>query len=260
MSNATLGGSSVWFITGCSTGMGREFALALLNLGQKVIATARDVERIRDIEHAGGAVMSVDVTWSPEKLKEVATNAIEIYGSVDYVINNAGYACQGAVEELSHQETYDLFNTNVFGVLNITRSFLPHLRERRSGGIIIISSFVSRQHFPGITTYSAAKAAVSRLGEGLKAEVEPLGIKVLSIDLGLFRTNAFKRDTNLKKATHAIPDYKSINDSYDGFRDKAIGNEPNDPKLGVRRIIEIITQSGTAAGRKVPARIPLGRY
>jgi short-subunit dehydrogenase len=72
---------------------------------------------------------------------------------------------------------------DVFGVLNITRSFLPHLRERRSGGIVIISSIASRQHFPGITTYSAAKAAVSRIGEGLKAEVEPLGIQVLSIDL-----------------------------------------------------------------------------
>ncbi|CEL53512.1 putative oxidoreductase YusZ OS=Bacillus subtilis (strain 168) GN=yusZ PE=3 SV=2 [Rhizoctonia solani AG-1 IB] len=230
----------------------------LLALGQKVIATARDAERIRDLEQAGAAVMSIDVTWSPEKLKEVAVNAIEVYGRVDYVINNAGYVCQGAVEELNHQETYDLFNTNVFGVLNITRSFLPHLRERRSGGIVFISSLTSTQDFPGITTYSAAKAAVSRLGEGLKAEVEPLGIKVLSVDLGIFRTNINKRNTNLKKAVQVIPDYKPINDRYDTYCERVIGNEPNDPKLGALRIVEIITQSGMASGREVPARILLG--
>ncbi|CAE6445506.1 unnamed protein product [Rhizoctonia solani] len=259
MSDLQLRNSSVWFITGCSTGMGREFALALLNLGQKVIATARNSEKIRDLEQAGAAVMSVDITWSPDKLKEIAENAVAIYGRVDYLINNAGYTCQGAVEEMSHQETYDLFNTNVFGTLNVTRSFLPHFRERRSGSIIIMSSIASTQHFPGITTYSATKAALSAIGEGLKAEVKPLGIKVLSIDLAVFQTHAFKRDTNLKKAIRVIPDYKHANDWFNDFREKVIGNEPNDPKLGALRIIEVITQSGMAAGREVPARIPMGK-
>ncbi|CAE6385997.1 unnamed protein product [Rhizoctonia solani] len=253
-----LNSSSVWFITGCSTGMGREFVLTLLSLGQKVIATARNTESIRDLEEAGAAVMSVDVTWSPDKLKEIAANAIEIYGRVDYLINNAGYPCQGAIEELSHQETFDLFNTNVFGPLNVTRSFLPHLRERRYGGIVIISSAASRLYFPGIATYAAAKAAISSLGEGLKAEVKPLGIEVLSIDLGTFRTPVLKK--NLKKAAQVIPDYKPVNDWFDDFAEKTIGNEPNDPKLGVLRIIEVITQSGRAASRgEIPARIPLGK-
>ncbi|KAF8747345.1 short-chain dehydrogenases reductases (SDR) family, partial [Rhizoctonia solani] len=251
--------SSVWFVTGCSTGMGRQFALTLLSMGQKVIATARNIDRIRDIEQAGAAVMTVDVTWSPERLKEVATSAIGTYGRVDYLINNAGYPCQGAIEEVSHQETYDIFSTNVFGVLNVTRSFLPHFRERRSGGIVIMSSISSRQYFPGITIYSATKAAVSMIGEGLKDEVEALGIKVLTVDLGVFKTSAFKRDTNLKKAAQVIPDYKPINDRYDEIREILMGNEPNDPKLGVLRIIEVITQSGMAAGRVVPVRIPLGK-
>ncbi|KEP46858.1 putative oxidoreductase,short chain dehydrogenase, partial [Rhizoctonia solani 123E] len=250
--------SSVWFITGCSTGMGREFVLALLNLGQHVIATARNIERIHDLEEAGATVMSLDVTWSPDKLKEVATTAIGIHGKIDYLINNAGYACQGAIEELDHQETYDLFNTNVFGVLNVTRSFLPHFRERKAGGIVIISSMASTHYFPGLTIYAATRAAVSMVGEGLKAEVTHLGIEVLSIDLATFRTPALKRDTNLKRATQVIADYGPINDWFDDWREKLVGHEVNDPKLGVLRIIELITQSGMASGRGVPARIPLG--
>ncbi|CAE6507159.1 unnamed protein product [Rhizoctonia solani] len=259
MPGLNLSSTSVWFITGCSTGMGREFVLALLNLGQKVIATARNIERIRDLEEAGAAIMSLDVTWSPENLKETAISAIKIYGRVNYLINNAGYACQGAIEELTHQETYNLFNTNVFGVLNVTRAFLPHFRERGSGGIVIISSMASTHYFPGLTIYAATRAAASMLGEGLRAEVSPLGIDVLSIDLATFRTPALKRDTNLKRAVQVIPDYKPINDWFDDWREKLIGNEVNDPKLGVLRIIELITQSGMAVDRGVPARIPLGK-
>ncbi|QRW22991.1 short chain dehydrogenase [Rhizoctonia solani] len=202
--------------------------------------------------------MTVDVTWSPEKLKQVAANAIEVYGRIDYLINNAGYVCQGAIEEVSCQETYDIFNTNVFGVLNVTRSFLPHFRQRRSGGIIIISSITSRWYHPGMTIYSATKAAVSTLGEGLKAEVEGLGIKVLTIDLGHFRTPVLERDTNLKRAAQVIMDYKPINGYLEEYIERRAGNEPNDPKLGVLRVIEIITQSGMATGREVPARILLG--
>ncbi|CAE6482410.1 unnamed protein product [Rhizoctonia solani] len=168
------------------------------------------------------------------------------------------YVCQGAIEEVSHQETYDLFNANVFGVLNVTRSFLPHFRDRRSGGIVIISSISSRQQYPGIAMYAATKAAVSRIGEGLKDEVEPLGIKVLTIDLGHSRTPVLKPDTNLKRATQVIQDYTPINEWFDDLRERTTGNEPNDPKLGVLRIIEAITQSGMAVDRKVPARIILG--
>ncbi|GAB1521244.1 hypothetical protein RhiTH_004335 [Rhizoctonia solani] len=225
-------------------------------MGQNVIATARNIERIRDIEQAGAAVMTVDVTWSPEKLKEATENAIKIYGRVDYLINNAGYVCQGAIEEVSHQETYDLFNANVFGVLNVTRSFLPHFRDRRSGSVVIISSVSSRQSYPGAAMYSVTKAAVSKIGEELKDEVEPLGIKVLTIDLGHARTPVLK--TNLKRAAQVIPDYTPVNEWFDDFRGRTTGNEPNDPKLGVLRIIEAITQSGMAADRKVPARIILG--
>ncbi|KAF8747525.1 short-chain dehydrogenases reductases (SDR) family, partial [Rhizoctonia solani] len=210
-------------------------------MGQKVIATARNIERIRDIEQAGASAMTVDVTWSPEKLKEATENAIKIYG---------------AIEEVSHQETYDLFNANVFGVLNVTRSFLPHFRDRRSGSVVIISSVSSRQSYPGAAMYGVTKAAVSKIGEELKDEVEPLGIKVLTIDLGHARTPVLK--TNLKRAAQVIPDYTSVNEWFDDFRGRTTGNEPNDPKLGVLRIIEAITQSGMAADRKVPARIILG--
>ncbi|KAF8668095.1 short-chain dehydrogenases reductases (SDR) family [Rhizoctonia solani] len=254
----SLENHSVWLITGCSTGMGRHFALTLLSLGQKVIATARNIDQVRDIEQAGAAVMTVDVTWSPDKLNEVAQNAIKVYGRVDYLINNAGYGYQGTIEEMSHQETHDLFSANVFGVMNVTRSFLPHFRERRSGGIIIMSSIASTQYFPGGAMYCITKAAVAAVGEALKVELDPLGIKVLTVDLGKFRTSFLERDTNLKKASQMIPDYKPVNDWFDDFRDKIAGNQPNDPKLGVLRIIEIITQSGMATGKEVPGRIPLG--
>ncbi|QRW23939.1 short chain dehydrogenase [Rhizoctonia solani] len=233
----SLENHSVWLITGCSTGMGRHFALydvftsiitrihtatqTLLSLGQKVIATARNIDQVRDIEQAGAAVMTVDVTWSPDKLNEVAQNAIKVYGRVDYLINNAGYGYQGTIEEMSHQETHDLFSAR--GAM-----------------------------------YCITKAAVAAVGEALKVELDPLGIKVLTVDLGKFRTSFLERDTNLKKASQMIPDYKPVNDWFDDFRDKIAGNQPNDPKLGVLRIIEIITQSGMATGKEVPGRIPLG--
>ncbi|QRW20804.1 short chain dehydrogenase [Rhizoctonia solani] len=193
-------------------------------MGQKVIATARNIERIRDIEQAGAAVMTVDVTWSPEKLKEATENAIKIYA--------------------------------MYVKVRSKRSFLPHFRDRRSGSVVIISSVSSRQSYPGAAMYSVTKAAVSKIGEELKDEVEPLGIKVLTIDLGHARTPVLK--TNLKRAAQVIPDYTPVNEWFDDFRGRTTGNEPNDPKLGVLRIIEAITQSGMAADRKVPARIILG--
>ncbi|GAB1528405.1 hypothetical protein RhiTH_011599 [Rhizoctonia solani] len=224
----------------------------LLSMGQKVIATAQNIDRIRDIEQAGAAVMTVDVTWSPDKLNEVAENAIKVYGRVDYLINNAGKILDLMAFGLAWM------TIDVFGVMNVTRSFLPHFRERRSGGIIIMSSIASTQYFPGAAMYCITKAAVAAVGEVLKVELDPLGIKVLTVDLGKYHTSLLERDTNLKKASQMIPDYKPINDWFDDFRDKLAGNQPNDPKLGVLRIIEIITQSGMATGKEVPARIPLG--
>lgn len=130
----------VWLITGCSTGFGHALALRALERGDKVIATARNASKLESLKAAGADVLALDVTADMETLKEVATKAHSLYGKIDTLINNTGYLIDGAVEETSPEETYDLFNTNVFGTLNLTRAILPYMRARRAGIIANVSS------------------------------------------------------------------------------------------------------------------------
>ncbi|KAG8895573.1 hypothetical protein FRB99_000457, partial [Tulasnella sp. 403] len=126
----------VWLITGTSSGVGRDLTLEALKRGDKVIATARNTSKIDPALRANGAeLLQLDVTDSLDNLKIVAGRAIGIYGRVDVVVNNAGYVLVGAIEENTPEETFAQFNTNVFGALNVTRAFLPHMRKRKSGTI-----------------------------------------------------------------------------------------------------------------------------
>jgi NAD(P)-dependent dehydrogenase (short-subunit alcohol dehydrogenase family) len=183
--------SKVWFITGSSRGFGREFALAALERGDKVAATARNTETLTDlVERFGDAVLPLrlDVTDRTQVFEAVAA-AKERFGRLDVVVNNAGYALVGAVEELGEQELRDELETNVFGVFHVTQAVLPVLRAQGSGHIVQISSVMGLTTLAGAGGYSASKWALEGLSEALSQEVAPFGIKVTVIEPGGFATD-----------------------------------------------------------------------
>jgi len=182
--------SKVWFITGSSRGFGREFALAALKRGDQVAATARDPGTLNDlVERFGDAVLPlrVDVTDRAQVFDAVAA-AQERFGRLDVVVNNAGYALAGAVEEISEQELRDQLETNLFGVLHVIHAVLPVLRVQGSGHIFQISSVMGQCAMAGVGGYNASKFALEGLSDALSQEVAPHGIKVTLIEPGGYDT------------------------------------------------------------------------
>ncbi|MFE7795899.1 SDR family NAD(P)-dependent oxidoreductase [Streptomyces sp. NPDC057460] len=182
--------SKVWFITGSSRGFGREFALAALERGDQVAATARNTDTLTDlVERFGDAVLPLrlDVTDRTQAFEAVAA-AKERFGRLDVVVNNAGYALAGAVEELGEQELRDQLETNVFGVFHVTQAVLPILRAQGSGHIFQISSAMGLTASGGTGGYNISKWALEALSESLSQEVAPFGIKVTLIEPGGFST------------------------------------------------------------------------
>ncbi len=181
----------VWFITGCSTGFGRELARHTLALGYPTVVTARDVAAIEDIKAAAPAkalAVALDVT-KQDSIEAAVAAAIARFGRIDVLVNNAGYGLEGAVEETSMAEIRRQYEVNVFGLIAVTQAVLPHMRERRAGHVVNISSMGGHTTFPALTIYNSTKFAVEGLSQGLASEVEPLGIKVTAVAPGGFRTN-----------------------------------------------------------------------
>jgi NAD(P)-dependent dehydrogenase (short-subunit alcohol dehydrogenase family) len=175
-----------WLITGSSRGLGRALAEAVLAAGHNLVATARDPEQLRDLE--GAHVVALDVT-DREQARVAVQAAVERFGRLDVVVNNAGYANVNAIEDFSEEDFRAQLETNLWGVVNVTRAALPVLREQRSGHIIQISSVGGRVTSPGIGPYQTAKWAVEGFSGVLAKEVAPLGIKVTVIEPGGFRTD-----------------------------------------------------------------------
>ncbi|MFI1921282.1 oxidoreductase [Streptomyces sp. NPDC020377] len=183
----------VWLVTGASSGFGRAIAQAAVAAGDTVIGTARRIEALDDLvaEYPDRAeAISMDVT-DGERVDAVAADVLARYGRVDVVVNNAGRTQVGAFEETTDRELRDLFELHVFGPARLTRAMLPQMRERGSGSVVNISSFGGQLSFAGFSAYSATKAALEQLSEGLADEVAPFGIKVLIVEPGAFRTNLF---------------------------------------------------------------------
>jgi len=199
--------SDVWFITGCSTGFGRELAKLVLDRGYRSVLTARDPRTIEALSagHAGRALaLKLDVT-SKADVAEAVKAAQAKFGSIDVLVNNAGYGYVGAVEESEEDEVRAMVDTNFFGLARMIRAVLPGMRQRRRGCIVNISSNGGLLAFPGFGYYNATKFAVEGLSVALAQEVAPLGIKVLLVEPGPFRTDWAGR--SLKQAKERIPDY-----------------------------------------------------
>jgi NAD(P)-dependent dehydrogenase (short-subunit alcohol dehydrogenase family) len=249
----SLDQDAVWLITGCSTGFGRELARILLDRGNKVVATARNVSAVTDLVsgHEGTALaLALDVT-KPDEIRAATAAALERFGRIDVLVNNAGFGYLAAVEEGDETDIRDMFEANVFGLAAMTRAVLPSMRGRRSGAIVNISSMGGLVSFPGIGYYNASKYAVEGLSEALAQEVEPLGIKVLIVEPGPFRTDWAGR--SLKTPKVPIEDYAQTAIARRQRTQSYSGQQPGDPVRAAEAIVTAVEAENT------PLRLVLGK-
>jgi NAD(P)-dependent dehydrogenase (short-subunit alcohol dehydrogenase family) len=230
----------VWFITGASTGFGRELAEQLLAAGHKVAVTARKPDQIAEFSDRypeTALALPLDVT-DQLSVDNAVSAAIERFGRVDVLINNAGYGINGAVEETTEAEFTPVFETNVFGLIRVTRAFLPHLRQQRSGCIVNLSSIGGLIGSAGWAYYNTTKFAVNGFSEGLAAEMEPLGIHVMVVEPGPFRTDFLSRSA--AEAALRIADYDATAGKAREYLRTQGDKQKGDPVRGVKAIIEAV--------------------
>lgn len=231
----------VWFVTGASKGLGLTLVRNLLSRGYHVAATSRNVEElINAVGIADGNFLPLAVDLRSETaVEDSIKQTLDTFGRLDVVVNNAGYALTGGIEELSDKEVRDNFDINVFGSLNVIRKALPHMRAQRSGHIFNISSIGGFTGlFPGFGIYCATKFAVHGFTESLAAEVKAFGIHATVVFPGYFRTN-FLSAGSLNVPQHEIPEYADVRASQSAHQNDINGNQPNDPEKGVAAIIQI---------------------
>ncbi|GAA2412168.1 oxidoreductase [Actinomadura vinacea] len=231
-----------WLITGCSTGFGRELARAVLSHGDRAVVTARDVEQIKDIVEAAGdraLALPLDVT-RPEHVRAAVQTAQDRFGGIDVLVNNAGIGYFAAVEESTDEEIRRMFEINVFGLSDVTRAVLPGMRQRRTGTIVNFSSIGGLRSFPAVGYYNATKFAVEGLSEALAKEVAPLGLKVLLVEPGPFRTDWAGRSAKETLPEHGLADYTATAGAQRADFRAGTGNEPGDPARAATAIITAV--------------------
>lgn len=241
MGNFAMTNIKTWFISGASRGFGLELVRQLLQQGQQVAATSRDVDELRRVVGAGfDSFLPLGVNLASESSVADAVSAtIERFGRIDVVVNNAGYGQLGAIEELSDAETRANFEVNVFGTLNVIRQTMPQLRRQQGGHVINYSSIAGRVGgFPGWGVYCATKFAVEGLSEALAAEAAPFGVKVTIVEPGYFRTN-FLSSGSLRVATNQLQEYELVRQSEAYHRDHILGSQPGDPVKAAAAVIRV---------------------
>jgi NAD(P)-dependent dehydrogenase (short-subunit alcohol dehydrogenase family) len=227
-----------WLITGCSTGIGRALAGLLAARGQKVFVTARDPGTLRDIanSHKHVTVLKLDVTSSEEI--RAAVEAVERAGGVDVLVNNAGYGYLAAFEEADEASYRAQFETNVFGLIAMTKAVLPAMRQREAGHIVNIASVGGLVGNPGSAFYAATKFSVVGLSEALSREVGPLGVKITVVEPGPFRTDWAGR--SLQGTSNRIAAYAAtVHQRLDGLA-RNNGRECGDPARAAEAILSIV--------------------
>lgn len=241
-----------WLITGASRGFGALIAEQALQAGDAVIATARKPADIvaRLGEHSNLLAVQLDVTREADAHQAVA-EGVKRFGRIDVLVNNAGFGVLGAVEETSAAETERLFATNVFGVLNLVRAVLPHMRRQRAGHIINISSIGGYQAYMGWGVYGSTKFAVEGITEALHQELSPLGIHATVVEPGFFRTD-FLDEHSLVKTALELPDYDETVGAVRRFAQSANHAQPGNPARLALAILELVNAPNP------PQRLPLG--
>jgi NAD(P)-dependent dehydrogenase (short-subunit alcohol dehydrogenase family) len=243
--------TETWFITGTSTGFGRAFAEYAIERGHNVVATARNVAALASLAKAvPGRVLTLalDVTRSADAQAAIKA-AVERFGRIDVLINNAGYGVVGAFEETSDEELRALMDTNFFGAMNVTRAALPPLRAQKAGAIVNISSLGGQLSFAGFSAYSASKFAIEGISEALALEMAPFGVKVLIVEPGQFRTNL--AGPSLRHMP-IIADYKDVVGGTRDFARTMHGTQEGDPRKAAAAIETALAAPDT------PLRLQLG--
>ncbi|MDZ4794218.1 MAG: oxidoreductase [Bacteroidota bacterium] len=242
----------VWFITGCSTGVGRHLAKEVLQKGEQVAVTARNTDDIEDLitQYPGTAVaIQLDVT-NPDQVKVAVQQATDKFGKIDVLVNNAGIGYFGAIEESEEAEIRRMFEINFFGLASVTNAVLPLMRAQRSGHIVNISSVGGLVAFPGVGFYNATKFAVTGYSEALAKETAGLGIKVTVVAPSGFRTDWAGRSANNTKIV--IDDYKETAHANQNTTRGYSGNQPGDPVRAAKAIIKAVES------KTPPLRLMLG--
>ncbi len=231
--------SKVWLITGCSTGFGRELAKYVLQQGNKVAVTARNVGDIADIVEREDFAIAVklDVT-KPEDIKAAVQTTLDEFGRIDVLVNNAGIGYFGAIEESQEEEVRRMFEINVFGLAHMTQAVLPTMRKQRSGHIVNVASIGGLRSFPAVGFYNATKYAVDGLSESLSKEVAPLGIKVTIVAPSGFRTDWAGRSAN--DSPVIIEDYNETARANQNAIRGYSGNQPGDPERAAKAIVKAV--------------------
>ncbi|MBD2468901.1 SDR family NAD(P)-dependent oxidoreductase [Nostoc sp. FACHB-145] len=244
----------VWFITGASRGFGLEIARAALAAGDRVVATVRQkpAQLTATLDnHANLYVVQMDVTQE-DQVQAAVKQGIARFGRVDILVNNAGFGMVGAIEEITDAEVRKQYDTNVFGLLNVTRAVLPYLRQQKSGRVINISSLFGYDAIPGWGLYGSTKFAVEGISKGLAAELAPLGIQVTVVAPGLFSTDFLSTESYVAAKT-IIDDYQETVGLMRSGADALHRNQPGDPKKFAQVIIQL------ANTERPPLHLPVGK-
>ncbi|SDR59598.1 oxidoreductase [Paraburkholderia tuberum] len=253
MSNATKHEfKRVWFVTGASRGLGALIAQAALADGNAVVAAGRNVRAIIERLGESSALLPValDVT-DEEQAKRAAQAALAKFGRIDVLVNNAGFGLLAAVEESADADVRRIYDTNVFGLLNVTRAVLPVMRGQRSGHVINVSSIGGYRSAAGFGVYCSTKFAVEGITEALHAELKPLGIHATVVEPGYFRTN-FLDASSLVVGKEVIDDYDETSGNVRRFAEGMNHNQPGDPQKLAKALVTLVDVP------RPPLRLPLG--
>lgn len=231
-------GTPVWFITGCSTGFGRQLAMHVLERGYRTVVTARNPADVSDLAKIRNSlVLKLDVT-NPDQIAAAIKAAELEFGGIDVLVNNAGIGYFAAVEESEDEEVRRMFEINVFGLSRMIHAALPGMRERRKGFVVNFSSIGGLCSFPSVGYYNATKFAVEGLSEALWQEVEPLGIKVMLVEPSGFRTDWAGRSANETKLK--IKDYASTAGAWRSQIRARSGEQAGDPMRAAQVIVRAV--------------------
>jgi len=242
----------VWFITGAARGIGLRIVEAALAAGDAVVATSRDARSLRERFAGNDALLplALDVTDEGQATAAVGA-ALAHFGRIDVLVNNAGFGLLGAVEEASADEVRRLYETNVFGLLNVTRAALPSMRERRKGHVVNISSVGGYRSGAGFGVYCSTKFAVEGISEALHAELAPLGVHVTVVEPGYFRTE-FLDNSSLSVSARILADYVATAGAVRAAAVQINQKQPGDPKRLAQAMLALV------ASPTPPLRLALG--
>ena len=241
----------VWFITGCSSGFGKELTRQLLEKGEQVVATARHLDSLEDLDSKEQLLkLTLDIT-DPSAVESAVQEAIGRFERIDVLINNAGYGLGGGLEEASDEQIRAQFETNVFGTINVTKAVLPLMREQKSGYVQVLSSIAGLVSTPGFAYYNGSKFALEGMFEALQQEVKPFGIKVTIVEPGPFRTEF--AGSSIKLAD-PIPEYAETAGKIRTYFEKTNGKQIGDPKKAAEILISLVERE------EPPLRLLLGNW